>query len=1769
LRKQVETTREELSLEKVELKTIEKLTAETNKKILAVEKKIEQRGVSELTQIDSEISIAADKLDLINFINKVKVVDKRENITSAIVDSIIATQDLGGSLESFPSLIAKLDTTNPFILELDINTLITELIDEFEVIPEDLSEEFKFIPWQRGGALETIVENSEKSSSSLQEALGEFDGFIESGTNAQDPSLLESALSNLDSVLDFDEGMIELGGKIDKGQEELSRDLFFEQKGIWDSTNGKLKMNGDATVRSGEFRQQVEQSIDPIQKAIDNKQSLISRIEELDKVAAQREANIANITKTLSNLEAELQVGSPEAISKLERQISNVEENLRGLAVNQDELRNTLINLNQNLEKAIEAGEEENVADLTQQISNVEQNIEDINLKINIKNNDLTKLRVDLEKAIEAGEEENVADLTQQIAETRRELSNIKNTREVTITKLLELKRRNKVKTLLSDNIKNLEKAQEELILFQQPDYAFNTAKAEQEDLIRQIANKNTEITNLENEGGTQVAIEKAKQELIELGEQSDAQEIVIENFIRSQELPDVIAPLELEVNNLTQQIAKQETDIIDLGGPLDNIEINININIAEEKLEDLGIQITEKNAEIDRLTNENAPNSLIDKAEQEFKELVDQRDAQENVIVNLKELEPAQKELEELNIKKSDKEIEILDLKNQDTAGVFAIDKYRSKEKIVKELQIKLDELSERKFPSKYEEARLALDIQKRELDVLRKNLEIYSPDIPKEIEISDLESENNSLNILNNQLSDEFGEFTQEELDELSQRLSMELSDFNSLPPLEEELSQLNAKKDLLTTQLDTLLQDKEIAEQLQFEEVVIDTGIKNQFRTLQEIANEFKNGFREVPLTFDEKNQLTSIYKKFDRVEGLLLKDRLEYIKLIDKGSAISGEEKQIIAEIEKKLESVYFKTVKKSEILESFVTQQIELSTIEKDLQQYKKTLDKIVLQDGITKTSIEEAQNRVAGNDLRRRIYNECTNKGRTERLFAERYRTKEGIKSDFEKKVDETNKLYKQFVNIIRFGGTDIEGGTLGQLSNAQLEDSKLNKIFGAIRDDILAAVKRGEVYPKPGRSTSTWEDILRNAKNLKRDPVIEILDSLPKFSRSKYAKSYIDYLSEQGKIKVTLDSGQDAFKAIIESYGEQEKLFKQLLSPDLVEKYQEIIKLTDQIGGTFKSWSTTDIDGLVNINTTGQKTKSLEEQILDLENLVKNIKATGDEPFKNIEILRKELDELNSIRQAALDSILKINDIEAGTITDELIETEKIQSQLEDLYTQRQNMDPLFDNLNKLKRKYNELVTKANEQESLIKEISNSLSGQKPPGLEARLGEARFKLAFQESKKEELIEELLLRLNENEGATINTRREINETQLEINKTQLEINETQREIDNLNTQISQLEERKKTALDEIRSKKEIISNLEQDITKFNGKIAAANSAIESLKNNEGIDKINGDISSTDITEAFPNFDFPSTEDYNVDALGIFDSIANLFDNSEEDFASTEDENNKLLTVNTTTLKDENNKLLTENTTTLNDNIVILDLFLNRIDKYTDIVNLSVEQLKNLESKLKFTENVEDSDNTVAHLKNGIIYWTKNIYIIHDTFLSTFAKVDDFNNRINYINISKVFNQILFNDFKIYNTNIKYNDIFTLTQYGEENPNFNGFVSFTQIDHPLTILKLIQFIEINDNGETINTWVLNEEYSEKYENIKNRSYVVMNYKSGLTEDSILISSTTLIGDILKLLEWINDLTNKISKKYPDVMDKYSYDKLVGCVLWRVIGFYIID
>jgi hypothetical protein len=24
-----------------------------------------------------------------------------------------------------------------------------------------------------------------------------------------------------------------------------------------------------------------------------------------------------------------------------------------------------------------------------------------------------------------------------------------------------------------------------------------------------------------------------------------------------------------------------------------------------------------------------------------------------------------------------------------------------------------------------------------------------------------------------------------------------------------------------------------------------------------------------------------------------------------------------------------------------------------------------------------------------------------------------------------------------------------------------------------------------------------------------------------------------------------------------------------------------------------------------------------------------------------------------------------------------------------------------------------------------------------------------------------------------------------------------------------------------------------------------------------------------------------------------------------------------------------------------------------------------------------------------------------------------------------------------------------------------------------------------------------------------------------------------------------------------------------MDKYSYDKLVGCVLWRVIGFYIID
>jgi len=69
-----------------------------------------------------------------------------------------------------------------------------------------------------------------------------------------------------------------------------------------------------------------------------------------------------------------------------------------------------------------------------------------------------------------------------------------------------------------------------------------------------------------------------------------------------------------------------------------------------------------------------------------------------------------------------------------------------------------------------------------------------------------------------------------------------------------------------------------------------------------------------------------------------------------------------------------------------------------------------------------------------------------------------------------------------------------------------------------------------------------------------------------------------------------------------------------------------------------------------------------------------------------------------------------------------------------------------------------------------------------------------------------------------------------------------------------------------------------------------------------------------------------------------------------------------------------------------------------------------------------------------------------------------------------------------------------------------------------------------------------------------------------TYLVMNYKTG-KDNSILISSTTYIGDILNLLDWINDLTKKISIKYKNVMNEknYSYNQLIGCVLWRVIGF----
>ena len=376
---------------------------------------------------------------------------------------------------------------------------------------------------------------------------------------------------------------------------------------------------------------------------------------------------------------------------------------------------------------------------------------------------------------------------------------------------------------------------------------------------------------------------------------------------------------------------------------------------------------------------------------------------------------------------------------------------------------------------------------------------------------------------------------------------------------------------------------------------------------------------------------------------------------------------------------------------------------------------------------------------------------------------------------------------------------------------------------------------------------------------------------------------------------------------------------------------------------------------------------------------------------------------------------------------------------------------------------------------------------------------------------------------------------------------------------------------KNNELQKSKSDKEILINNQQKSIEKNFKnlsdldnIAdATQRAIENINKSQEIDSEFG-IDDVDIRKAYPDVNFPSKDDYDGFAWDyLIKKMSNHYDDEEEDHVSKGNLQNEILSTEETTFE--------ISLKTLDD--------LLRIENFNGVVIENTAQFQDLQSKFNFTSDETSLENLMTHIGNGIIYYTKNVYTIHDTFISSFKEVEKFNtfvvnNKFDIVDNSSIYNQKLFDDFQIYNKKIRYGDIVNLTKYNY--PNFNGFIAFTQLDNTLVVLRLIEFVEKDNNGELINKWFLKKKYinQDDYATIEKRSYVVMNYKPGKSQnidDSIVISSTIQIGGIIKLLDWINDLTYKISIKYAEVMreQKYSHDKLIGCVLWRCIGFNLLN
>ena len=355
-------------------------------------------------------------------------------------------------------------------------------------------------------------------------------------------------------------------------------------------------------------------------------------------------------------------------------------------------------------------------------------------------------------------------------------------------------------------------------------------------------------------------------------------------------------------------------------------------------------------------------------------------------------------------------------------------------------------------------------------------------------------------------------------------------------------------------------------------------------------------------------------------------------------------------------------------------------------------------------------------------------------------------------------------------------------------------------------------------------------------------------------------------------------------------------------------------------------------------------------------------------------------------------------------------------------------------------------------------------------------------------------------------------------------------------------------------------KKSIEKNL-NNLSDLDNVYDATQRAIENINKSQEIDS---GIDGVDIRKAYPDVNFPSRDDYNdIGWHELIKKMSNHYDDEEEDYVSKGNLQNEILSTEETTFE--------ISLKTLDD--------LLRIENFNGVVIENTAQFQDLQSKFNFTSDETSHENLMTHIGNGIIYYTKNVYTIQDTLISSFKEVEKFNtfvvhNKFNIVDNSTVYNQKLFDDFQIYNKKIRYGDIVNLTKYNY--PNFNGFIAFTQLDNTLVVLKLIEFVEKDNNGKLINKWVLKKKYinQDDYATIEKRSYVVMNYKPGKSQnidDSIVISSTIQIGGIIKLLDWINDLTYKISIKYAEVMreKKYSHDKLIGCVLWRCIGFNLLN